>query len=137
MDNKQTQLKPRKCFRCVSEDHPIAKCSKPPKENEKQKKQVRLSERGNHASRKECDNENNNNDHQIYVFMAQMSDNDEIPNRDFGDSLQLTNWVLDSGATCHMTPQVSDFISGFLEDRDKHIEVSDRHHVTAKQKGQV
>ena len=35
-----------------------------------------------------------------------------------------------------MTPEVSDFISGSLEDTDKHIEVADVHHVTAK-KGQV
>ena len=36
-----------------------------------------------------------------------------------------------------MTPEVSDFISGSLEDMDRHIEVADGHHVTAKQKGQV
>ena len=30
-----------------------------------------------------------------------------------------------------------DFITGLLEDTDKHIEVTDGHHVTAKQKGQV
>ena len=36
-----------------------------------------------------------------------------------------------------MTPQVSDFITGLLEDTDKHIEVADGHHVTAKQKGRV
>ena len=36
-----------------------------------------------------------------------------------------------------MTPEVSYFIAGLLEDTDKYIEVSDGHHVTAKQKGQV
>ena len=36
-----------------------------------------------------------------------------------------------------MTPEVSYFIPGTLEDTDKHIEVADGHHVTAKQKGQV
>ena len=36
-----------------------------------------------------------------------------------------------------MTPEVSDFIPGSLEDTDKYIEVADGHHVTAKQKGQV
>ena len=36
-----------------------------------------------------------------------------------------------------MTPQVSYFITGSLEDTDKHIEVADGHHVTAKQKGKV
>ena len=42
--------------------------------------------------------------------MAQMSGNDKGPSRDFGDSLQLTNWILYSGAMCHMTPQVLGFI---------------------------
>ena len=64
--------------------------------------------------------------------MALMSDNDESPSRDFSDSFQLTNWILYSRAVCHMTLQVSDFIPGLLEYTDKHIEVSDRHHVTAK-----
>ena len=36
-----------------------------------------------------------------------------------------------------MTPEVSDFIPGSLEDTDKEIEVADRHHVTEKQKCQV
>ena len=36
-----------------------------------------------------------------------------------------------------MTPEVSYFIPGALEDTDKYIEVADGHHVTAKQKGQV
>ena len=36
-----------------------------------------------------------------------------------------------------MTPEVSYFIPGSLEDTDKYIEVVDGHHVTAKQKGQV
>ena len=38
---------------------------------------------------------------------------------------------------CHITPEVSCFIPGSLEDTDKYIEVSYRHHVTANQKGQV
>ena len=45
------------------------------------------------------------------------------------------NWPIEfwiPGATCHMTPEVSDFITNSLEDRDKHIEVADRHHITAK-----
>ena len=69
--------------------------------------------------------------------MARMSDNDECPSGNLVDSLQFTNWILDSGSTCHMTPEVSDFISDSLEYMDKHIEVADGHHVTAKQKGQV
>ena len=66
-----------------------------------------------------------------------MSINEKYSSRDFGDSLQLTNRVLDSGAKCHMTPQVSDFIPGLLEHMDIYIEVADGHYFTAKQKGQV
>ena len=36
-----------------------------------------------------------------------------------------------------MTPQVSNFIPGLLEDTDKYIEVADKYHVTLKKKGQV
>ena len=66
-----------------------------------------------------------------------MSNDDVSKSKDYGDSSQLTNWILDSGATCHMTPEVTDFIPGSLEDADKYIEVADGHHVTAKQKGSV
>ena len=69
--------------------------------------------------------------------MARMSNDDKRENKDYGDSSQLTNWILDSGATCHMTPEVTDFIPVSLEDTDKFIEVADGHHVTAKQKGSL
>ena len=44
--------------------------------------------------------------------MACMSGDDKYPIGNFGDSSQLNNWILDSGATCHMMPEVSDFIPG-------------------------
>ena len=66
--------------------------------------------------------------------MERMSDNNESPSRYFGDSSQLTNWILDSVATCHMTPQALYFTPGSLEDTDKNIEVADGHNVTAKKK---
>ena len=68
--------------------------------------------------------------------MAQMSNDEKCQNKYYGDSSQFTNWILDSGATCHMTPEVTDFIPGSLEDTDKFIEVADGHHVTAKKKVQ-
>ena len=111
----------------------IEKCPKPPKDNEKRRKQVRFNEKGNRA----CDNGEDNDVHKIYASMAQMSSNDERSSEKYGYSSQLTNWVLDSEAMCHMTPEVSDFIQGSLEDTDKYIEVADGHHVTAKQKGSV
>ena len=69
--------------------------------------------------------------------MARMYSNGECSSENYGDSLQLTNQILDSGATCHMTPEVSDFIPRQLEDTNKYIEVADGHHGTAKQKGQA
>ena len=69
--------------------------------------------------------------------MTCMSSDDERKSVKYGESSQLTNWILDSGATCHMTPEVSDFIPGSLEDTDKYIEVADGHYVTAKRKGSV
>ena len=73
----------------------------------------------------------------IYASMARMSSNVEIPRRYFGDSLQLNNCILDSGATCHMTPDISDFILGSLVEKDKYIEVADGHFVTSKQTREV
>ena len=78
----------------------IVKRPKPPKDNDKRRKQIRFNEKGNRS----CDNNKNNSDQKIYASMARMSGNDECPSENYGDSSQLTNWILDSGATCHMTP---------------------------------
>ena len=113
--NRNMERPPRKCFRCGSEYHIIAKCPKPPKDNEKRRKHVLFNEKGNRA----CNNDENNYDQKIYAYMAQISSNDERSSEKYGDSLILTNCILDLGATCHMTPEVSDFIPGSLEDTDK------------------
>ena len=80
----------------------------PLKDNEKRRKEVRFNENGNRT----CDNSGNNSNHKIYASLARMSSNDECPSVNFGDSSQLTNQILDSVATCHMTPEVSYFIPG-------------------------
>ena len=66
--------------------------------------------------------------------MELMTGNDKCPSVKFGDSLQLTNWILDFGATCHMTQGVSDFIPGLLEDTEKHILVAYKHHITGEKR---
>ena len=124
---------PWKCFRYGSEDYIIANFTKPPKDNEKRQTQVSFNKKGNRA----CDNIENNDDQKIYASMERMSSNGKRSNEKYGESSQLINWILDSGATYHMTPEVSDSIPGSLEDTDKYIEVADGRHVTAKQKGQV
>ena len=68
--------------------------------------------------------------------MARIYSNTESPRIYFGDSSQLTNWILDSGATCHMTPYIPDFILGLLLETDKYIKVADGNFFTVKQTGQ-
>ena len=80
----------------------IAKCPQPPKDNEKLRRKVRFNEKGNRA----CDNGENKNDHKIYESMARMSSKEERKSEKYGDSSQLTNWILNSGAKCHMTQEV-------------------------------
>ena len=69
--------------------------------------------------------------------MARISSNADSPRQDFGDSLQLTHWILDSGGTFCMTPNISDFIPGSLVETDKYTGVAYGHFVTAKQTGKV
>ena len=133
MSNKNSDCPARKCFSCGSEDHLIAKCPKPPKDSEKRRKSDKSKEKGNSTK----DNSDDDDDFRVYASMARMSNDDVRENKDYGNSSQLNNWILDSGATCHMTPEVTNFIPGSLEDTDKFIEVADGHHVTAKQKGSV
>ena len=130
-DNIRTEQTSIKCFRCGSEDHLIEKCPKPPKDNYKWRKQLRFNEEGNRA----CETRNNNSDQKIYAFMERMSSDDEFPGGNFGDSPQLINWIMDSGATCHMTLEVSDFISGSLEDTDKKLKL--RTEITSQQNKKV
>ena len=73
---------PRKIFRCGSKDQLIAKFPKPPKENDKWRKQVRFIENFNRA----CDNSGGGNEQNIYAFMALMSGKGECPIGNFGDS---------------------------------------------------
>ena len=59
--------------------------------------------------------------------------NAEITRRDFRDSSPLINWILDSDATYHMTPEISDFIQGSLMETNRHIGVAYGDFITLKQ----
>ena len=69
--------------------------------------------------------------------MENMSSNAESTITYFGDRLQPTNWILESGATCHTTPDIFYFILGSFLERDKYIEFADGNFVTEKQTGEV
>ena len=74
-----------------------------------------------------CNNRKINSDQNIYTYMAHMSDIENFPSGSIGDNYQFINLVLDSGAKCHITPVVSDFIPDSLEVTYKHIEVAEGH----------
>ena len=65
--------------------------------------------------------------HKIYSSMARMSSNAQSTTRYFGYISQLTYLNLDSGVTCCMTPDISDFILDLFVKTDKYIEVSYGH----------
>ena len=44
--------------------------------------------------------------YKLYVSMEHTYSNIESPRRHFGESSQLTNWILDSGATFHRTLEI-------------------------------
>ena len=136
MDRQWTERSPNKHFICGSIYHLISKCQKP-LEYKKKLNCVRFNERSNSASQNECKNGDDDKNQIIYASMERFSSNDESSSRNFGDSLQLNNWVLDSRTTCNMTPKDSYIIQGLLEDMDKYIEAVDEHYATENQKGQV
>ena len=65
----------------------IEKLPKPPKDNEKRRKKVRLNEKGNRT----CNKGEDKSDQNIYASMARMYGNDEFLSEHFGDSSQLIN----------------------------------------------
>ena len=73
----------------------------------------------------------------ISTSMAYMSSNVKISRINYGDSSQLTNLILESSLTCHMTPDISDFIPGSLVETYKYIEVTYGHFITSKQTGEL
>ena len=88
----------------------IGKYPQTPKDGEKRHKSEHSKEKDNRA----YENSDDDNEHKIYASMARMSSDKERESKEYGDSSQLNNWILDSGATCHMTPEVTDFIPGSL-----------------------
>ena len=73
----------------------IAKCPQPPRDSEKRHESEKSKEKGNRA----CNISNDENELKIYASMAQMSIDDKRENKDYGNTSQLTNWILHSGAT--------------------------------------
>ena len=73
----------------------------------------------------------------ICDYMACVYTNEIIPGTDDEYSSQPSNFILDSGATCHMAPDISDFIPGALAGTDKYIEVTNENFVTAEKQDKI
>ena len=139
--NERNGQKPNTCIRCVSEDHFIANFPKLETSDKKvhriQKSlklvitDKKLIDNTPENSAYECESQN------IYASMAHIYSNAENPRRNYGDSLQPNNCILDSGATCNTTPEISDFIPGLLAEKDKYIKVAYGNFITAKKTGKV
>ena len=102
------------CFRCGSEDHFInfflklnTSDNKFYCNTEKPKTRAYISMEIYKTSEDSTDEIES---HKIYASMEHISSNVESPRNNYGDSSQLTNSILDSGATCYMSPDISDFI---------------------------
>ena len=138
-NNKRTERdcwEPNTCFRCGSEDHFIANFPKPDTSDKKcywnMENPKTCAYRSNKIY-KTLDNCTDQSDSQnMCASMSHMSSNTEIPWRYFGYSSQLTKWILDSGATCHITPEISYFIPGSLVKTDKYISVAHGNFITEK-----
>ena len=69
----------------------IAKFPNPPKDSEKRRKSEKSKWKGNRA----CNNSDDDDELKVYASMARMSNDVKRENKDYGDSSQLTNWILD------------------------------------------
>ena len=100
--------KPNTCFRCRSEDHFITNVPKLETPDKKvywnTEKPKTCAYRSTKINKKSENSTDQSNSQKIYVSMAYVYSNAEIPRRYFGDIQKLTNCLLDSGATCHVTP---------------------------------
>ena len=81
LSNKNANRPTRKCFRCGSEDHLIAKCPKTPKDSEKRCKSDKAKGKGNSAK----DNSDGDNDLKVYASIARMSNDEKRKNKDLSD----------------------------------------------------
>ena len=129
------------CFRCVSEDNFIEEFPKLDtldKKNHWNTEKPKVSVYRKKRINKMLENSTDKSDSQkICASMKRMYSNAKRTIIRYGDIPQLTNWILESGATFHMTPEISYFILVLLVETDKYVEVADNNFITVKQKGEV
>ena len=134
--NECNGRKPNTCFRCGSEDYFIKIFPKPDtSDNKVHWNTEKLKTCAYRLTKIDKTSENitdESESQKIYTSMARMYSNEESHRINYRDSSQLNNWILDSGDTCNMIPDISDFIPVSLLETDKYIEVAYGHFVTAK-----
>ena len=125
------------CFFCGLPDHQKKDCIK--WQTYKKKKEKKVSFRENVNSMKEIVLHGNNLTSQN-LSMARLGNAGHLRKQENIDILlvhDLNNWVMDSGATCHMTPYKNDFVNDSKNSEDKVVEVVDGYTVPAKSSGTI
>ena len=127
-NNRHTEhngQKPNTYFKCGLEDHFVANCQKP--DTLENKVNWNMENPKNRAYRymemdKMSDNSMYQSEYQkIYMSMAPMYSNAEGHIIYFEDSLQLSNCIIYSGDTCHITSEISYFILVSLVETDNYM----------------
>ena len=106
------------CFICGLEDHIFANFPKPDtldnKFHWKTEKPKNCSYRSTKIDKAPENGTDQSKSQKMNASMTYISSNVESPRGYFVDSSQPTNWILDSGTTCHMKPKVSGCVLGSL-----------------------
>ena len=109
--NNSNGQKTNKCFRCGLESHFIDIFLKPDTSNKKFHWNTKKPKICAYISKKIDKTPENITEEiksqKIYAPIAHMYSNSKSPRNNYGDRSQLTNMILDSGATCHMTTEIS------------------------------
>ena len=118
------------CFFCGSSEHQKKDC--PRWKNYMQKK-----EKSNQAKEIILNNNKSEKENSFMVKIGNAGRKAKHVEQNISYVHDLHNWVMDSGATCHMTPYKSDFQQGSETQEDKAVEVADGFTVPSTLSGTV
>ena len=134
VENQKFDLSQIRCYKCNNMGHYANKC--PLKQ---QHKDIMTKEKVNSTNTREIVLNNNSSD-DVHVNMVQISNvgqKTKVSHTDVPLPHDLYNWVMDSRATCHMTPYQTDFLPDSVNQIKKIVEIADGYNVPANLSGTV